>query len=148
MSESEYWGATRENVIEQLGEPHSTNSNEQSELEELTYVFPPKQDFQPQKEVTYGFHNDSLVIISTGYSFNEGLFKQFELYRKSLEDSWSKRLETEPSNPTEKDEEGNIVTIWKTSSSEIVLFFSNNPEDPQLVVVQTYKPLKDAAERP
>lgn len=145
----EYWGATKENITEHLGEPHSASKSKQSELEELTYVFPAKQDFQPQKEVTYGFHDNGLVMISTGYDFNEGLFKQFELYRSSLEDGWSKRLGAEPSKPTGEDEEGNIVTFWRTDSSEIVLFFSNDPEKPQLVVVQTYKPQKDAAaERP
>ncbi len=135
----EYWGATKENIIEKLGKPHETKNNEHSGLEELTYVFPPKADFQPQKEVTYGFHNNSLVIISTGYDFNEGLFKQYELYHKSLEDNWNKRLETEPVKNT-KDEEGNIVTIWKANNSEIVLFFNNNPESPDLVVIQNYKP--------
>ena len=74
----EYWGATKENVIEHLGEPHHTGQNENAGLEELTYVFPPKEDFQPQKEVTYGFYDNSLVMISTGYDFNEGLYKQFE----------------------------------------------------------------------
>ena len=136
----EYWGATKENVIENLGEPHSSGENEQSGLEELTYIFPPKEDFQPQKEVTYGFYNDRLVIISTGYDFNEGLFKQFELYHKSLEDDWSKRLDADPTKPTEKDGEGNIVTIWNVHNSEIVLFFNNDPSTPQLVVIQTYKP--------
>ncbi|MGI9533971.1 MAG: hypothetical protein ACR2NW_03390 [Thermodesulfobacteriota bacterium] len=136
----EYWGATKENLIENLGDPVETSENEQSGLEELIYVFPPKEDFQPQKEVTYGFYNNSLVIISTGYDFNEKLFKQFELYHKSLEDDWTKKLDSEPTKPTDKDDEGNIVTIWNANNSEIVLFFSNDPTNPQLVVIQTYKP--------
>ena len=136
----EYWGATKENVIENLGDPHESGENEQTGLEEITYIFPPKEDFQPQKEVTYGFYNDSLVIISTGYDFNEKLFKQFELYHKSLEDDWNKKLDADPTKPTEKDDDGNIVTIWNVNNSEIVLFFNNDPANPQLVVVQTYKP--------
>ena len=136
----EYWGATKEAVIENIGEPHETSTNEESGLEELTYLFPPKEDFQPLKEVTYGFFENSLVIISTGYDFNEKLFKQYELYHKSLEEDWNKRLEAEPTKPTEKDDENNIVTIWNINNSEILLYFNNDAANPQLVVVQTYKP--------
>ena len=136
----EYWGATKEDVIENLGSPHESGENEKSGLEEIKYIFPPKEDFQPQKEVTYGFNEDRLVIISTGYDFNEKLFKQYELYHKSLEEDWSKRLDAEPTKPTEEDPDGHIVTIWNVQNSEIVLFFNNDPSDPHLVVVQTYKP--------
>jgi len=106
----------------------------------LPIFFSAKQDFQPVKEVTYGFHQDSLVIISTGYDFNEKLFKQYELYHKSLEEDWTKRLEADPVKPTEKDDENNIITIWNVKNSEILLYFNNDVTDPQLVVVQTYKP--------
>ena len=136
----EYWGATKEIVIENIGKPQETITKEESGLEELTYLFSAKQDFQPVKEVTYGFHQDSLVIISTGYDFNEKLFKQYELYHKSLEEDWTKRLETDPVKPTEKDDENNIITIWNLKNSEILLYFNNDVTDPQLVVVQTYKP--------
>ncbi len=136
----EYWGATKEIVIENIGKPQETITNEESGLEELTYVFSAKQDFQPVKEVTYGFHQDSLVIISTGYDFNEKLFKQYELYHKSLEEDWTKRLKADPVKPTEKDDENNIITIWNLKNSEILLYFNNDVTDPQLVVVQTYKP--------
>ena len=136
----EYWGATKEIVIENIGKPQETITNEESGLEELTYLFSAKQDFQPVKEVTYGFHQDSLVIISTGYDFNEKLFKQYELYHKSLEEDWTKRLESDPVKPTEKDDEKNIITIWNLKNSEILLYFNNDATDPQLVVVQTYKP--------
>jgi hypothetical protein len=136
----EYWGATKEAVIENIGNPQETNTNEESGLEELTFVFTAKQDFQPIKEVTYGFHQDSLVIISTGYDFNEKLFKQYELYHKSLEEDWTKRLKSDPLKPTEKDDEENIITIWNLKNSEILLYFNNDATDPQLVVVQTYKP--------
>jgi len=137
----EYWGATKEIVIENIGKPQETITNEESGLEELTYFFSAKQDFQPVKEVTYGFHQDSLVIISTGYDFNEKLFKQYELYHKSLEEDWTKRLEADPVKPTEKDDENNIITIWNVKNSEILLYFNNDVTDPQLVVVQTYKPI-------
>ena len=90
--------------------------------------------------MTYGFHQNSLVIISTGYDFNEKLFKQYELYHKSLEEDWTKRLEAEPVNPTAKDDENNLITIWNVSNSEILLYFNNDAANPQLVVVQTYKP--------
>ncbi len=136
----EYWGATKEIVIENIGKPQETITNEESGLEELAYVFSAKQDFQPVKEVTYGFHQDSLVIISTGYDFNEKLFKQYELYHKSLEEDWTKRLKADPVKPTEKDDENNIITIWNVKNSEILLYFNNDVTDPQLVVVQTYKP--------
>jgi len=136
----EYWGATKEAVIENIGNPQETNMDEESGLEELTFVFTAKQDFQPVKEVTYGFHQDSLVIISTGYDFNEKLFKQYELYHKSLEEDWTKRLKSDPVKPTEKDDENNIITIWNLKSSEILLYFNNDTTDPHLVVVQTYKP--------
>ena len=135
----EYWGAPKEAVIENIGIPQETNTNEETGLEELTYLFSAKQDFQPVKEVTYGFHQDSLVIISTGYDFNEKLFKQYELYHKSLEEDWTKRLKADPVKPTEKDDEKNIITIWNVKNSEILLYFNNNVTDPQLVVVQTYK---------
>ena len=136
----EYWGATKEAVIENIGNPQETITNEESGLEELTYLFSAKQDFQPVKEVTYGFQQGSLVIISTGYDFNEKLFKQYELYHKSLEEDWTKRLKADPVKPTEKDDENNIITIWNVKNSEILLYFNNDVTDPQLVVVQTYKP--------
>ena len=136
----EYWGATKEAVIENIGKPEETHTNEETGLEELTYVFTAKQDFQPVKEVTYGFNQNSLVIISTGYDFNEKLFKQYELYHKSLEEDWTKRLGAEPVKPTEKDDQDNIITVWNVSNSEILLYFNNDAADPQLVVVQTYKP--------
>jgi len=136
----EYWGATKEAVIKNIGNPQETNTNEETGLEELTFIFSAKQDFQPVKEVTYGFNKDSLVIISTGYDFNEKLFKQYELYHKSLEEDWTKRLENDPVKPTEKDDENNLVTVWNVKNSEILLFFNNDATDPQLVVVQTYKP--------
>lgn len=136
----EYWGATKEAVIENIGKPEETHTNEETGLEELTYVFTAKQDFQPVKEVTYGFNQNSLVIISTGYDFNEKLFKQYELYHKSLEEDWTKRIGAEPVKPTEKDDQNNIITIWNVSNSEILLYFNNDAANPQLVVVQTYKP--------
>jgi len=136
----EYWGATKDAVIENIGKPQETNTDEESGLEEYTYIFSAKQDFQPNKEVTYGFHQDSLVIISTGYDFNEKLFKQYELYHKSLEEDWTKRLNSDPVKPTEKDDDKNIITIWNVSNSEILLFFNNDTVNPQLIVVQTYKP--------
>ena len=136
----EYWGATKEAVIENIGKPEETQTNEETGLEELTYVFTAKQDFQPVKEVTYGFNQNSLVIISTGYDFNEKLFKQYELYHKSLEEDWTKRIGAEPVKPTEKDDQNNFITIWNVSNSEILLYFNNDAANPQLVVVQTYKP--------
>ena len=136
----EYWGATKEAVIENIGKPEEAQTNEETGLEELTYVFTAKQDFQPVKEVTYGFNQNSLVIISTGYDFNEKLFKQYELYHKSLEEDWTKRIGAEPVKPTEKDDQNNIITIWNVSNSEILLYFNNDAANPQLVVVQTYKP--------
>ena len=136
----EYWGATKDAVVENIGKPHESKTDEESGLLELTYIFSAKQDFQPNKEVTYGFHQDSLVIISTGYDFNEKLFKQYELYHKSLEEDWAKRLETNPVKPTEKDYDNNLITIWSVKNSEILIYFNNDAADPQLVVVQTYKP--------
>ena len=136
----EYWGATKEAVIENIGKPEETQTNEETGLEELTYVFTAKQDFQPVKEVTYGFNQNSLVIISTGYDFNEKLFKQYELYHKSLEEDWTKRIGAEPVKPTEKDDQNNIITVWNVSNSEILLYFNNDAANPQLIVVQTYKP--------
>lgn len=136
----EYWGATKEAVIENIGSPEETNSNEETGLEELTYIFAAKQDFQPFKEVTYGFNQNSLVIISTGYDFNEKLFKQYELYHKSLEEDWTKRLGADPVKPTEKDDQNNSITVWNVDNSEILLYFNNDAANPQLVVVQTYKP--------
>ena len=136
----EYWGATKEAVIENIGKPEETQTNEETGLEELTYVFTAKQDFQPVKEVTYGFNQNSLVIISTGYDFNEKLFKQYELYHKSLEEDWTKRIGAEPVKPTEKDDQNNIITVWNVSNSEILLYFNNDAANPQLIIVQTYKP--------
>ena len=136
----EYWGATKEAVIENIGKPEETHTNEETGLEELTYVFTAKQDFQPVKEVTYGFNQNSLVIISTGYDFNEKLFKQYERYHKALEEDWTKRIGAEPVKPTEKDDQDKIITVWNVSNSEILLYFNNDAADPQLVVVQTYKP--------
>lgn len=135
----EYWGLTKEQMIESLGEPHKTGHYENNNLDQIIYLYPPEADFQPQKQVTYGFLNNSLVIISTGYDFQERLFKQYELYHQSLIKGWGENLKVEPTRPSSEDEDKNIVTVWNKGNSEIVIFFSNDPSDPNLVVVQTYK---------
>ena len=136
----EFWGLKKEDLIENFGEPHETNKNEQTGLDEITYNYSASGDFQPEREETYGLYNDSLVMISTGYKFQENLFKQYELYFSTLLKKWNEDLEIEPTKDTFEDEEKNKVTIWNKSNTEVTLFFSNNPANPQLVVVQTYKP--------
>ena len=136
----EYWGATKAQVIEQVGKPQQESKNEESGLEEITYTYSPEKDFQAQKHVTYGFADDRLVIISTGYEFKENLFKQFELFNLSLKKKWNDELGIEPTTEIEKDDDGNMVTIWNKSNTEITLFFTNDPANPHLVVIQRYNP--------
>ncbi|NIP30137.1 MAG: hypothetical protein GTO02_08320 [Candidatus Dadabacteria bacterium] len=136
----EYWGATKAQVIEKAGTPHEENKNETSGLEELTYIYSPEKDFQAQKHITYGFVEDRLVIISTGYEFKENLFKQFELFHGSLKKNWNDDLGVEPTKDTFEDDDGNKVTIWNKSNSEITLFFTNDPANPHLVVIERFKP--------
>ena len=136
----EFWGATKEQVIENIGEPHETGQDERNGLDEIKYKYPAKADFQPSKQVTYGFYNNSLVIISTGYEFEEGLYKQYELYHESIIKNFNEKLEVDPPKEAQKDDDGNLVTVWNKGNSEIIAFFSNDPSEPNLVVVQTYKP--------
>lgn len=135
----EYWGASKEQVIENIGEPHESRQDEKNGLDEVIYKYSAEADFQPSKQVTYGFYDNRLVIISTGYDFEEGLYKQYELYHESLVKNFNEKLEADPLEST-KDDDGNLVTIWNKNNSEIVVFFSNDPSEPNLVVIQTYKP--------
>ena len=136
----EYWGAIKSQVIEKVGKPHEENHNESNGLDEITYIYSPEKDFQAEKQVTYGFVEDRLTIISTGYEFRENLFKQFELFHVSLKQKWNENLEEEPTKDTFEDEDGNQITIWNKSNTEVVLFFTNDPTKPQLVVIQRFKP--------
>lgn len=136
----EFWGLKKEELIENFGEPHHSDHNEKTGLDEITYNYSASGDFQPEREETYGLYQDSLVIISTGYKFQENLFKQYELYYARLLKKWNEDLGVEPTKDTFEDDDGNKVTIWNKNNSEVTLFFSNDPANPQLIVVQTYKP--------
>lgn len=138
----ELWGLSKEQIIENIGEPHRENFDENHNIEELTYFYPPEKDFQPEKEVTYGFVQNRLSIISTGYDFKENLFRQYEHYHDSLVDKWKENIDQEPSTPTFEDENGNKVTMWSKENTEVILFFSNDPSEPKLVVVQKFNPVK------
>lgn len=140
----QYWGINKQKLIENLGEPHENKHDEDHGIEEVTYYYPPDQDFQPEKEVTYGFVDDRLAMISTGFNFKENLFKQFEIYHDNLKKKWNEELEAEPTQPTFEDEDGNMVTIWNKEDTEVVLFFNNNAAEPNLVVVQKYQPQNQA----
>ena len=136
----EYWGVSKEKLIDNLGEPHQQNNDEDHGIEEVTYFYPPEKDFQPEKEVTYGFVNNRLAMISTGFNFRENLFKQFEIYHDNLKKGWNEKMDAEPTKDTFEDEHGNKVTIWNKNDTEVVLFFNNDPAGPMLVTVQKFQP--------